>query len=177
MHLRDYNKTKRTRHCTWCGDNVIPGLPTTLIEDFVPHLVVVSLIGICPLCKAGCQVVFDNEKCDVMFKWKVILRGYKDPSTDLWTLLLNTEKMLSALLQLAPVIDCAPHSSALVSADIHPAINLASFTHLVCTWANSVNFLHQSLCNPKISTLLKAVHKGVPQEMPQSQQNFECKIS
>ncbi len=38
--------------------------------------------------------------------------------------------------------------------------NLATFTHSVKTWANKVKFAHQLLCNPKISTLLKAVQKG-----------------
>jgi hypothetical protein len=37
---------------------------------------------------------------------------------------------------------------------------LATFTHSVKTRANAVKFSHQSLCNPKISTLLKAVRRG-----------------
>ncbi len=68
--------------------------------------------------------------------------------------------MWPTLSQLAPVVDRAPHCFALVTADIHQAINLASFTHLVCMQANGVKFAHQSLCNPRISMLLKAVHKG-----------------
>ncbi len=43
---------------------------------------------------------------------------------------------------------------------IHPGVDLATFTHSVRTRANGVKFAHQSLCNPKISTLLKAVRKG-----------------
>ncbi len=49
-------------------------------------LTIASLIGICPLCKAGCKVVFDNDKCNMMYNYKITLIGYKDPSTDLWTL-------------------------------------------------------------------------------------------
>jgi hypothetical protein len=41
----------------------------------------------------------------------------------------------------------------------HPGVTLAAFTHLVRTRANRVKFAHQSLCNPKILTLLKAVRK------------------
>jgi hypothetical protein len=41
---------------------------------------------------------------------------------------------------------------------IHPA--LAMFTHSVTMRANVVKFVHQSLCNPKISTLLKATQCG-----------------
>jgi hypothetical protein len=50
----------------------------------------------------------------------------------------------------------APHACP----DIHPCINIANFTHSVKTRAARVKFLHQLLCNPKISTLLKAVQKG-----------------
>jgi hypothetical protein len=34
------------------------------------------------------------------------------------------------------------------------------FTHSIRTHANSVKFSHQSLCNPKISSLMKALRKG-----------------
>ncbi len=37
---------------------------------------------------------------------------------------------------------------------------MASFTHSIKKRANGVKFAHQSLCNPKISTLLKAVRRG-----------------
>ncbi len=51
-----------------------------------------SLIGIRKLCKAGCKVVFDNKKCEVCYENKIILRGYKDLTTDLWTLpIINKE--------------------------------------------------------------------------------------
>ncbi len=39
------------------------------------------------------------------------------------------------------------------------AKQVASFTHFVKTRENAVKFAHQSLCNPKISTLLKAVRR------------------
>ncbi len=47
---------------------------------------------------------------------------------------------------------CAP------SLTIYPA--LAMFTHSINTRANAVEFSHQSLCNPIISTLLKATQRG-----------------
>jgi hypothetical protein len=45
----------------------------------------VSLLGIRILCKTGCEVIFDDEKCQVNFKGETILTGYKDPTSDLWT--------------------------------------------------------------------------------------------
>ena len=82
INLPDGRQIKSTHIC----DVDIPGLPTTLTGHIVPHLAIASLFGIRVLCKAGCKVIFDNDKCDVCYKGKLILRGYKDPSTDLWTL-------------------------------------------------------------------------------------------
>jgi hypothetical protein len=90
----------------------------------------------------------------VTFNGSAVLHGYKDAATDLWTLPINVcRKIRTALSQLAPVLDCDPH----ICPDFHLRVDLASFTHSVCTHANGVNFAHQSLCNLKISTLLKAV--------------------
>jgi hypothetical protein len=72
-------------------DIQIPGLPTVLTGHIVPSLRIASLIGIRPLCKAGCKVIFDNKKCNVVIDGVVILRGFKDPSTDLWTLPIPTK--------------------------------------------------------------------------------------
>ncbi len=72
-------------------DIQIPGLPTLLTGHIVTSLSIASLIGIRPLCKAGCKVIFDNKKWDVMFKGVVISRGFKDPSTDLRTLPILTK--------------------------------------------------------------------------------------
>jgi hypothetical protein len=138
----------------------IPGLPTVLTGHIVPSLRIASLIGIRPLCKAGCKVIFDNKKCNVVFDGVVILRGFKDPSTNLWTL-PNPTKVCTApgptvLPQPGPCKSCAPHIP-IDTSDTHTGVTLATFTHSVQTRANAVKFAHQSLCNPKISTLLKAV--------------------
>jgi len=45
-----------------------------------------SLLGIRVLCKAGCKVVFTDAMCQVIYKGKIILTGYKDQKSDLWTL-------------------------------------------------------------------------------------------
>jgi hypothetical protein len=82
INLPDGRQIKLTHIC----DIDIPGQPTTLTGHIVPLLAIASLFGIRVLCKAGCKVVFDDDKCDVMYQGKLILRGYKDPSTDLWTL-------------------------------------------------------------------------------------------
>jgi hypothetical protein len=54
-----------------------PGLPMVLNGHIVPSLTVASLIGIHPLCKAGCTVLFDNKKCDVILMEKLFYEGTK----------------------------------------------------------------------------------------------------
>ncbi len=87
---------------------------------------------------------------------KIILRGDKDLSTDLWTLPLRsvdmtTHRVHDAILLAAPV-----HANA----HAHLPTPFACFTHTVRTKANSVHFSHQSLHSPCISTLLKAIKCG-----------------
>jgi hypothetical protein len=151
-----------------------------------------SLFRIRVLCKAGCKVVFDDDKCDVLYQGKLILRGYKDPSTDLWTLPIvptpaklwttpgtpakgpNVEisevssrkeyvslphaKDASLMMYGLTPGAALPRPGPCIGRTPHPAI--AGFTHLIKTRVNAVKFAHQSLCNPKISTMLKAVRKG-----------------
>jgi hypothetical protein len=60
IDLPNENKVMSTHIC----DINIPGLPAVLTGHIVPSLAITSLTGIHPLCKAGCTVVFDNNKCD-----------------------------------------------------------------------------------------------------------------
>jgi hypothetical protein len=145
-----------------CGIN-IPGLPMVLMGHIVQSLAIASLMSICPLSKAGCTVVFKNKKCDVMINKKVILHGYKDPTTNLWMLPITNKVCTTpgptVLPQPSPCLSRAPHLPFKAS-DIHPEVTLATVMHSVGTGANVIKFNHQSLCNPKILTLLKTVRKG-----------------
>jgi hypothetical protein len=153
INLPDGNVVHSTHRC-----NIeIPGLPKILVGHIVPHLAIASLIGIRPLCKAGCTVTFDDMKCEVIYNGTVILRGVKDPSTDLWTLPIPRKRVGTTpgdnlLPRPGPCKGRAPHLSE------HPA--LVCFAHSIKTRANAVKFTHQSLCNPPISTLLKATRRG-----------------
>lgn len=139
ISLPDGTKVKSTHEC----DITIPGLPTVLTGHIVPSLTVASLIGIRVLCKAGCTVTFNKSHCDVIYNGIVIARGYKNPSTDLWTLPINSN---------STVIDKQVKDTT--------AEEVIAFTHSVNHRANQVKFAHQSLGSPKISKLLKAVRRG-----------------
>jgi hypothetical protein len=58
LSLPDRTKISSTHKC----DIDIPGLPDTLIGHIVLDMKMASLLGIRVLCKAGCTVIFDDEK-------------------------------------------------------------------------------------------------------------------
>ena len=68
ISLPDGSKVTSTHIC----DITIPGLPTVLTGHIVPGITMASLIGIRILCKAGCKVVFDDEKCEVFYNNNII---------------------------------------------------------------------------------------------------------
>jgi hypothetical protein len=63
INLPNSKRVQSTHVC----DIWIPGLPTVLTGHIVPSLRIASLIEIRLLCKAGCRVIFDNKKWDVVF--------------------------------------------------------------------------------------------------------------
>ncbi len=83
--------------------------------------------------------------------------GSKDQTTDLWTLPLGTPRMTTHHSNKAITLLAAPDN-----ANIHAQspTNNAFFMHTVQNKANSIRFALQSLCSPKISMLLKAIHCG-----------------
>ncbi len=139
-------------HSTHICDISIPGLLMILTGHIVPGLSMVSLMGIRVLCKAGRKVIFTDTKCEVRFKNKVILNGIKDPTTDLWTLPITP----------MAINDTGSHELGKDQCDQkkpHP-VDWVAFAHSVRTRANAMKFFHQSLCNPTISSLMKALKRG-----------------
>jgi hypothetical protein len=138
-------------------DIKIDGLPMVLTGHIIPDLSIASLFGIRVLTESGCTVTFDKTNCIVRYNGAIILRGAKDPATDLWTLPLGSPKSTTS----HHVTDMIP-LAAPEFADAHANIvtKSACFTHTVRTKANSIRFAHQSFCSSKISTLLKALRRG-----------------
>ena len=145
VNLPDGKQVCSTHTC----DVIVPGLPQPLVGHVIPDLAMASLFGIRPLCNAGCIVVFHNDCVEVRYKGKIILVGQRNASTDLWT------------LPIAPKLHTG-RTPITVPSDAHDAMPtaIAAFTHSVRTRVNAVRFAHQSLGNPKISTLFKAVRRG-----------------
>jgi hypothetical protein len=144
-------------------DIKIDGLPFVLTGHIMPDLSTASLFGICVLTEAGCEAAFDNKCCTVQYNNTIILQGKKNLSTDLWTLphgTLSTSTHHGAATTplIAPVISDAH--------DHHASMQIAFFTHIVQNKANSIQFAHQALCSPRISTLLNAIRRGYLKEGP-----------
>jgi hypothetical protein len=137
-------------------DIQIDGLPVTLMGHIIPNLSIALLFGIRILTEVGCDVTFTKGDCIVTYNGKVILRGEKDPSTDLWTLLLGSHDMTSQHAMSTLPLEALDFANA----HARPTVQIAFFAHTVQTKANSICFAHQSLCSPHISTLLKAIKHG-----------------
>jgi hypothetical protein len=134
-------------------DVAIPGLPTVLTGHIMPDMTIASLLGIQILCKAGCKVVFDDKNFQVIFEDKVILTGYKDPVSDLWTLpMLGSIPMQTSL--------DAQHQSSIGPCMIDALREVAAFSYHCTSKENNVKFMHQSLCNPPKLLLLTAICRG-----------------
>ena len=75
----------------------------------------------------------------------------------LWTSQGNDEPSTTNIqLQAGPGMARAPQSPKTLTSNAA----VAMFTHSVRTRANTVKFGHPAMCNPKISSLLKALRKG-----------------
>ncbi len=98
INMPDGHQAKSTNIC----DTTITWLFTVLTGHIILHLAIVSLIGIWPLCNAGCTVTFDKDKCDVIYNGNIILQGYKDLDTNLWMLPINGHTLQTALTKICP---------------------------------------------------------------------------
>ena len=128
-----------------------------LTGHIIPDLSIASLFGIRVLTEAGCTVTFDKTNCIVWYNGAIILRGAKDPATDLWTLPLGSPKSTTS----HHVTDMIPPAAPVfANAGANIATKSACFMDTVQTKINSIRFAHQSFCSPKISTLLKALWCG-----------------
>ncbi len=107
----------------------IPGLPAVLTGHIVSSFSIASLIEIRPLCKVEFKVIFDNKKCNVMFNGVVILWGFKDPSTNLWNLPIQTKVCT------APGPTVLPQPSPCEGRALHLPMD-ASDTHPQCHHGN-----------------------------------------
>ncbi len=119
---------------------------------FIHHI----LFGIQALTEVGCEVAFDKHKCIVWYNGKIILSRGKDPAMDPWTLPLGSTGTSSHHKDVV----IPPTAPVVANARANLTTQIAFFTHTLQNKENSICFAHQSLCNPHILTLLKAIWRG-----------------
>jgi hypothetical protein len=157
--LPNGEKVRSTKIC----DISIPGQPVMLTGHIIPGLFMALLMEICILCKAGCIVIFTDTTCEMIYNNKFILTGFKDPTTNLWMLLITPTAIIetSCALLARPVVAhtaaCPLLRKDLINQKNPDRSECAGFIHLIWMQSNSVKISHQSLCNP---SLLKAIRKG-----------------
>ena len=120
INLPDGTKNKSTH----CCDITIPWLSEILTGHIVPSLSIASLIGVRVLCNAGCTVTFCKDHCNIIYNSKTILQGYKDPTTDLWTIPINGKNVKPSQMMNPTRLDTVQHT--------------AQFAHSISTRANKV---------------------------------------
>ena len=116
---------------------------------------------------------FYNKKREVFYENKIILRGYKDLTTDLWTLPIINKKIAKTTPELAMPRSQRAHmmlshqlaiqpqpGPCLGCAQRTPIIKTARFSYAQTTKINNVKFANKSFCNPPIATILKAINAG-----------------
>jgi hypothetical protein len=111
----------------------------------MPDMTTASLFGIRVLCKAGFQVLLNNDKFQVIYNGKIILTGYKDPASNLWTLpILPVDRAWTTL--------DAQHQSPLGPCMSGAPCHTINISYHQTTKENNLKFMHQSLCNPSKSS-------------------------
>jgi hypothetical protein len=89
------------------------------MAHIVPGLQHTSLISIKVLCDAGCKVSYNDEKCKVYFKNKLVWHGGREPTTQLWVLPLCPKQAdlpnLHDIVRAEANIHCANNAFATTS--------------------------------------------------------------
>ena len=135
---------------THTGNLDIPWLPHGMTEcHIVPGLAHSSLISTRKFCDAGCKVSFDEDECRVYYKGQLVLTGDRDPCTTLWRLPLNPR---------SPQNETTLHAHLdLKMTDRQMAQHAAHNVYTLPYRRNQLKYMHQTLFNPPMETLIKAI--------------------
>ncbi len=158
-------------------DIKIDGLPTVLTGHIIPDLSIASLFGIRVLTEAGCMVTFDKTNCSVRYNGAIILRGAKDPATDLWTLPLGSPKSTPSHHVTDTIPPAAPEFA---NARANIVTESACFTHTVRQKQTAYNLPTNHSVAQKYQPLSKhfgaGTSKGAPISRRMGSQNISIQV-
>ncbi|KAL7425608.1 hypothetical protein ACHAXH_000191, partial [Discostella pseudostelligera] len=131
----------------------LPHLPNNVrAAHIVPGLAHTSLLSARVFCDAGYNVAYSRQNCTVSDKQNnIVLRGHRDPHTNLWRLPLTTKSPTPT----ATTNNTTVHQQ-------HSANHVHTITHI----QNRVKYMHQALFCPPRQTLLRAIHLGFLDGLP-----------
>ena len=105
----------------------------------VPNLAGLSLLSICQLCDAGCEIHFNATTITVRYDYEVVFTGNCSPTTRLWL------KDVSNTPSTSPLEHCYVATGTSTPADFSA---------------------HAALLSPTLSTLERAAHRGYLTNFP-----------
>ena len=125
--------TQDTMTSSLRGNLKLKTLPPGAREAYVfKDMTIKPLLSTGVLCDAGCKALYEKNKLTVFFKDRVVLTGYRDPSTDgLWMV------------------------------DLDPKIGRANAVYPTGTKAKLVAFYHACMCSPTPFSMIKAAELGL----------------
>ena len=130
----------------------------------IPGLAAHSLLSIVQLCNAGCEVGITKIACTVHYRGRLILQGEKSSRTGLWMVPLDTRPSTLNTGPSIPPLTAQPMSDHLKqSNDVQ---EIAANIIPTSTKEELAMYLHQCLCSPPKSALLKEIRNKQLDSIP-----------
>ena len=140
----------------------IPKLPQEARHGhIIPGLASHSLLSVVKLCNAGCEVSFTKIDCTVRYRGRVVLTGKKCTKTGLWMVPVSepADKPINHATNVARELQHASMAQEMMATTLptsYPSSDPASLAM----------YLHQMLCSPPKSALLKAIRNHQLDSIP-----------
>eukprot|EP00804_Cyclotella_cryptica_P009708 CCRYP_011254-RA/>CCRYP_011254-RA protein AED:0.28 eAED:0.25 QI:0/-1/0/1/-1/1/1/0/682 len=113
-----------------------------------------NLLAASELVDAGCEIFFHSTGCEVTHKGKIILRGWRDPTTRLWRVSLIPDGVNTIFPPYSTIDDLYKTPDNIQALSAYQPI-------YECTNTNQlINFYHATMGYPVVSTWCKAIDKG-----------------
>jgi hypothetical protein len=120
----------------------IPDLPSKACEAHLFPNLAHALLSIGLLCDHGCTAIFDKQHVKISYQNAIILKGYRDPDTNLWKVPLQPTAQPDPTWIL-------PHTKHRANSAYHTS-----------TQTDLITYLHAACGSPVPSTWMKAIRNG-----------------
>ena len=115
-----------------------------------------NLVAVSELIDAGCELFFHQHRCEVVLNREILLRGWRDPSTELWHISLPSDGGLNVIPQATNIKNMFEVPQALQAHNLYECSNTSDL----------INFYYATMGYQVISTWCKAIDRGYIQGWP-----------